>query len=63
MKLTVNWALCEGNGACAVEAPELFDIDDKDQLVVLDDTPSAALREKALAAVQSCPKRALSIEE
>jgi len=63
MKIVVNWSLCEGNGNCEATAPELFRLDDDDQLTVLDETPPEALREKAEAAVRSCPKNALSIEE
>lgn len=63
MKIVVNWSLCEGNGNCEGAAPELFQLDDDDQLTVLDENPPEALRAKAEAAVRSCPKSALSIEE
>jgi len=63
MKIVVNWALCEGNGNCEAAAPELFRLDDDDQLHLLDESPSEALRAKAEAAVRACPKNALSIED
>ena len=63
MKITVNRALCDGNGNCAVAAPELFLLDDNDELLVLNDSPGEALRGKAEAAVRACPKNALSLEE
>jgi ferredoxin len=62
MKVSVDWALCEGNAACAAEAPEVFDLDDDDQLVLLTEVPPESLRVKVNAAVSACPKRALSVE-
>lgn len=63
MRIVVNWSLCEGNGNCEANAPELFRLDDNDELEVLNEQPPEELREKAEAAVRSCPKNALSIEE
>lgn len=63
MKVVVNWSLCDGNGNCEAIAPELFRLDDDDQLQVLQENFSEELREKAQAAVVSCPKNALSLEE
>lgn len=62
MKIVVNWSLCEGNGNCEAAAPELFQLDDEDELHVLNETPPEELRAKAEAAVLACPKNALSIE-
>ncbi len=61
-KLVVNWPLCDGNGVCTIEAPELLEIDDNDNLVVLSEDIPAALLAKAEAAVRVCPKYALKIE-
>jgi ferredoxin len=63
MRIVVNWALCEGNGKCEEAAPELFRLDEEDQLHLLDENPPESLRAKAQAAVASCPKNALSIED
>jgi ferredoxin len=63
MRIVVNWALCEGNGKCEEAAPELFKLDDEDELHVLDETPPESLRAKAEQAVRLCPKNALSIED
>lgn len=35
VKMVVDWALCDGNGVCSVEAPEVFELNDNDELVVL----------------------------
>jgi ferredoxin len=63
MKIVVNWALCEGNGKCEEAAPELFELDDEDELTVLNENPGEVLRAKLEQAVMLCPKNALSIEE
>jgi ferredoxin len=63
MKVIVNRSLCDGNGNCAREAPELFAIRDDDTLQVLTETVGEACRAKAEAAVQSCPKNALRLAE
>jgi ferredoxin len=62
MKIVVDWDRCEVNGACMDAAPEIFDINDDDDLVLLDEHPPEALREKAERAVSRCPKAAISIE-
>ncbi|MEO7739875.1 MAG: ferredoxin [Novosphingobium sp.] len=61
MKITVNRALCDGD--CAAAAPELFMLDDNDQLVILIENPGEELRAKAEAAVRACRKDALRLGE
>jgi ferredoxin len=61
-KLVVEWPLCDGNGVCAIEAPELLEMNDRDELIVLSETFGAELEEKAQAAVRVCPKQALRID-
>ena len=63
MKVVVDWARCEGNGQCVVEAPEVFDLDDNDNLLLLDEHPSESLRSRVEMAVRACPKRALAVED
>jgi len=62
MKVTVDWMRCDGNGVCAAEAPEVFDLDPDDNLVVLVEDPPEQLRPKLVAAAALCPKRAITIE-
>jgi ferredoxin len=45
------------------EAPEVFEVDDKGFLNILQEEPPEALREKVELAVKYCPTGALSIEE
>lgn len=63
MKVVVNWTLCDGNGNCAKQAPELFALDADDSLHVLKENFGEEHRAKAAAAVRSCPKNALSLAE
>ena len=60
-KVVVDWGLCDGHGACASEAPEVFELDDDDNLLLLREDISAELLPKVEAAVRACPKRALSV--
>jgi ferredoxin len=59
MKVVVDWMRCDGNGACVVEAPQVFDLDDNDELVILQEEPAEDARGSVEAAVAACPKRAL----
>jgi ferredoxin len=61
MKLVVNWPLCDSNGVCAIEAPELLTLTADDELVVKQEEFGTELLPKAEAAVRVCPKQALSI--
>ena len=63
MRLVVNWPLCDGNGVCTVEVPELLDLDEDDNLVVKQERFGEDLRANVENAVRVCPKHALSIEE
>lgn len=63
MKVIVNRSLCDGNGVCANEAPEVFELDENDQLKVLREEVDETLLRKVEAAVRLCPKRALSLRD
>jgi ferredoxin len=62
-KIVVNWDLCEANAVCQKTAPDMFNVDDKDMLHVLVESPSDEQLERAKAAVRRCPRRALSLVE
>ena len=62
MKIVVNWSLCDGNGNCAAAAPEIFGLDEDDEMHLLRETIGEDLRAKAEQAVRACPKNALSLE-
>lgn len=63
MRIVVDRTLCESNAKCARLVPEVFEIDDNDELRIKQDRPPEALRERVEHAVRRCPKLALSIVE
>ena len=62
MKVKVDRDLCEANAVCAGLVPEVFEVDDEDELHILVDEVPEALSDGVRRAVQSCPKTALSTE-
>jgi ferredoxin len=63
VRVVVDPNLCEANGVCVALVPEVFELHAGDTLVVVDPTPSEALRAKVESAVDGCPRAALRIEE
>ncbi len=63
MRVVVDMKRCESNALCMGVAPEIFRLDDDDELHVLNSTPPDVDRELVLQAVRLCPKQAISIEE
>jgi ferredoxin len=64
MKVSVDAEKCQGHNRCYALAPELFDVDDYGQAVVIGDgTVPAELEDKARLAVANCPEYAISIED
>ena len=64
MKVFIEAEKCQGHNRCYALAPELFDVDDYGQAVVVGDgTVAPELEEKARLAVANCPEYAISIEE
>ena len=64
MRVAVDGEKCQGHNRCYALAPELFDVDDYGQSVVIGDgTVPPELVEKARLAVANCPEYAISISE
>lgn len=64
MKVRIDAERCQGHNRCYALAPELFDVDDFGQAVVLGDgTVPAALEHKARLAVANCPEYAISLDD
>lgn len=60
MRVTVEPERCVGSGQCVMVAPDVFDIDDYDGMVVLvrpETEQASAVRD----AVNLCPARAISV--
>ena len=63
MRVVVDMSQCESNALCMGIAPDIFLLDDDDNLTVLNETPDESARDRVLEAVRVCPKQAISIEE
>lgn len=64
MRVMVDAEACEGHNRCYSLAPELFDVDDYGQAVVIGDgTVPPELADKARLAVANCPEYAITVED
>ncbi len=63
MRVVVNFDLCEANARCMDACPEVFRVDDNDELHLLVESPPEALRKKVEAAVAACPRAAIQLVE
>jgi ferredoxin len=61
MKVLVDRDLCEANQVCMRLVPQVFHVDENDQLRVLVASIDPDLHERVAAAVRACPRQALSI--
>ncbi|MBF6420304.1 ferredoxin [Nocardia farcinica] len=61
MKVSVDLDQCEANGICVGFAPDVFELDDDDQLHILTDEVPADRRADVEDAVAQCPKAALKL--
>lgn len=62
-KVVVDYDLCEANAVCVGIIPEVFDLDDQDNLHVLDDEATPEREQLIREAVRQCPRQAISIVE
>jgi ferredoxin len=63
LRVEVDRDACESNGVCAGLAPEVFALDDDDELHILVADVPARLDNAVRHAVGSCPKAALRLSE
>jgi len=63
MKVVVDYDLCEANAVCMKHCPEVFYVDDDDNLHIKQEHFDAQLRPKVEEAVRLCPRQALAIVE
>jgi len=61
MKVVVDFDLCEANAKCMAACPEIFYLDDEDNLHLKQETFDETLKAKVEAAVRLCPRQAISI--
>jgi ferredoxin len=62
VKVIVDYDLCQSHGECQAVAPEVFELDDNDELQVLIEEPDESLRDKVEQAAAVCPVMAITIE-
>ena len=63
MKVQVDRDACEANAVCAGLVPEVFEVDDNDQLHIQSGEIPPDLAGAVRHAVMSCPKAALRLED
>jgi ferredoxin len=63
VKVEVDRDACEANAVCAGLVPEVFEVDDEDQLHIQMAEIPPDLASAVRHAVRSCPKAALRLEE
>ena len=62
MRVTVDLDRCEANAICMGIAPDVFDLDEDDNLHLLQENPPEEYRERMEQAVRRCPKQAIALE-
>jgi ferredoxin len=63
MRVRVDRDACEANAVCAGLVPEVFEVDDDDNLHIQPGEVPAELTATVRLAVRSCPKDALRLAE
>lgn len=63
MKVTVDRAKCTGLGICEAMAPDVFEVDENGDLVLLAEVVGNDQIEGVQAAVEGCPTEALRLVE
>ena len=59
MDVKVDFDRCEANGVCVGVAPEVFDLNDDDELLVKHPVPEGS-EARVREAIAQCPRAALS---
>ena len=62
MHVKADFDLCEANGVCVGIDPEVFDLDDDDNLNILHPEVTPGNESRIRQAIDSCPRNALSME-
>jgi len=62
-KIAVDYDLCEANACCMRVCPEVFEVDDDDNLILKQETVSDDLTDKVEQAVRVCPRQAITLRD
>jgi ferredoxin len=63
MKIVVDRDECEANAVCMGILPDVFEVDDDDNLILHEEYPREDQLDPVRQAVDSCPKRALALRD
>ena len=63
MKIKVDFDLCESNALCEAMAPDVFELDDDDFLVIKTEETTPANIDDVKRAVAACPRAAIKLED
>lgn len=61
MEIDIDYEECLGYANCVIEAPEIFDVDDANKVVLLRKPNGNEELEAVRAAARMCPVRAISL--
>ena len=61
MEIGVDRLLCEANAVCVGLAPDVFDLDEEEELVIQPGPVPDEQVERVTSAIKGCPKNALFI--
>jgi ferredoxin len=62
MRVSVDTDVCEGYASCTLEAPQVFDLDEDDNVVVLlMPNPPEDMRTEVARAARLCPTHAITL--
>ncbi len=62
IKVVVDRDVCQNHGQCVFSAPQVFELDDEGDLVVLQEHVDESLRDNVEEAADVCPVQAITIE-
>jgi ferredoxin len=63
-RMVFDRAKCQGYANCIIEAPEIWDFDEDEDIAVLhQEHPAEELRAKADASARGCPAHAITVED
>jgi ferredoxin len=63
-RMVFDRSKCQGYANCLIEAPEIWDFDEDEDIAVLrQEQPGGELREKAESSARGCPANAILVED
>jgi ferredoxin len=63
MKIEINYTVCESNAICMAIVPEVFEVDDDDNVHILQPELTPDTEGQVRDAIAQCPRAAISLAE